>query len=388
MLATDDDAISVREGNTRFALGLYGKLRTGKGNLFFSPFSLSSALAMTAAGAKGETAREMGLALHLPQGDLAHAGFRSLNDSINGGKDEPARPYSLLTANALWAQKGDHFLPGFLKTARESYDAALNEVDFKGDCEAARKLINTWVEGKTRDRIKDLIGPSVLSPVTALVLVNAIYFKADWRDKFSESMTNLQDMFTKADGSKVPLAMMRQDEAKPYGYFDGGSFQMVELPYVGGSLAMDLILPKAAGGLPALEASLTVANLSRWIGKLSPQAVKVELPRFRLEESFELSRVLSDLGLERAFDASRADFSGMTGRRDLAISAVVHKAFVDVSEKGTEAAAATGVMMKATAIVARPQFVTFRADHPFLFLIRDLKSGSVLFLGRLVDPKV
>ncbi len=387
VLTSESDTNAVLSGNTRFALDLYGKLRTGSGNLFFSPFSLSSALAMTAAGAKGETSREMIQTLHLPEGESAHVGFRKLNESINGAENEPARPYTLLTSNALWSRKGDHFLAEFLTTARESYDAGLNEVDFRGDTERARKTINARVAEKTRDKIKELIGPSVLSPATALVLTNAIYFKADWRDTFPEYLTNKNDAFTKADGRATPVNMMRQSESKPYAYWDGGSFRMLQLPYLGGTLAMDILLPKTADGLPALEAMLTEAKLTEWTGKLTSQPVKVELPKFRLEESFELSHILKDLGMVRAFDGSTADFSGMTGNRELAISAVIHKAFVDVSEKGTEAAAATAVTMTRSAMVARPQFVTFRADHPFLFLIRDLRSGSVLFLGRLVEPK-
>ncbi len=381
------DSHAVTAGNTRFAVDLYRKLRAGSGNLFFSPFSLSAALGMTAVGAKGETARQMTESLHLPEGEAAHDGFRALNASINGSKGEAPRPYQLLTANALWAQKGDHFLPAFLKTAKEGYDAGLHEVDFTHDTEGARKTINTWVEEKTRDKIKELIGPSVLTPATALVLTNAIYFKADWRDPFSEGMTRKDDSFTKADGKKVPVVMMKQAAPKSYGYFDGGTFQMLELPYAGGTLAMDVVLPKEAGGLPAIEASLSEVKLSEWTGKLTPQSVQVELPKFRLEESFELSRVLVDLGMTLPFDASKADFSGMNGRKDLAISAVIHKAFVDVSEKGTEAAAATGMVMTRSSVMIRPKFVTFRADHPFLFLIRDLKTGSVLFLGRLVEPK-
>ena len=387
MLATESDTKGVLSGNTRFALDLYGKLRDGSGNLFFSPFSLSSALAMTAAGAKGETSREMIQTLHLPEGKSTHASFRKLNESINGAENEPARPYALLTANALWSQKGDHFLAEFLTTARDDYDAGLNEVDFRGDTEGARKTINAWVEEKTREKIKELIGQSVLKPATALVLTNAIYFKADWRDTFPESLTNKNDSFTKADGRTSPVTMMRQTGSKPYAYWDGGSFRMLELPYVGGSFAMDILLPKSADGLPALEAMLTESKLTEWTRKLTSQPVKVEMPKFRLEESFELSKILQDLGMVRAFDGSIADFSGMTGNRELAISAVIHKAFVDVSEKGTEAAAATAVTMFRSSVVARPQFVTFRADHPFLFLIRDLRNGSVLFLGRLVDPK-
>jgi serpin B len=377
---------AVVAGNTRFALDLYARLRDAQGNRFFSPYSISTALAMTAAGARGETARQMAATLHLPNDPAqAHAGFAALIARVNGAGLPQPRPDTLVTANALWLQSGEAFLPAFLEIVSTRYAASLNPLDFAADPEAARKTINAWVEVQTLDKIRDLIGPGVLDRKTSVVLTNAIYFKGAWQSPFREAQTRKDAPFHAPGGRDVPVPMMAQTGS--FGYLDGGSFQALELPYQGNGRAMVVLLPKTSDGLGALEASLTEANLAAWIKGLAPRRVSVELPRFKLSEGFELRDILVALGMADAFAPDRADFSGVTGRRDHSLSAVIHKAFVDVNEAGTEAAAATAVVMSRMSAAIMPDPISFRADHPFLALIRDRTTGSVLFLGRVLDPK-
>jgi serpin B len=387
-MATADlkETAPVVEGNTRFALDLYARVRGAPGNLFFSPYSISSALAMTYAGARGDTARQMAATLHLePRDDRLHAAFHVLIDHINGKDDRSPRPYQLDTANALWGDQGDTFLAEFLDLTRTNYGAGLRQVDFRHDPRAARATINTWVEQQTRDKIRDLIGPADVTSDTSLVLTNAIYFKGDWAQPFAPSMTDEKATFHAPGGRDVTVPLMRQTAA--FAYHDGGTFQLLELPYAGAALAMVVLLPNEVDGLSALEQSLSPAKLAAWLGATSRPRVDVALPRFTLTVPVRLAQVLRAMGMTRAFDAAQADFSGMNGRHNLSISEVIHKALVDVNEKGTEAAAATAVLMPRSLAVVRPKIVLFRADHPFLFLIRDRTTGSVLFLGRLVDPR-
>ncbi len=372
------DKAAVVKGNNEAALDLYGRLRKQEGNLFFSPFSISTALAMTYAGARGETADQMAdvLRFGLEQGRL-HPAFAALVEDLQAAKEK--KGYELSVANALWGQEGFEFLADFLGLVRESYGAGLNEVDFKGAAEEARKTINAWVEKQTRDKIKDLIKPGVLGALTRLVLTNAIYFKGDWASQFDPKRT-ADAPFTLAGGDKVNVPMMSQKAE--FGYMDGDGFQALELPYVGEELSMVVLLP-AAGGVKALEDRLTPENVAAWTKGLGKVELTVFLPKFKMTWQTELAPVLGAMGMGDAFSAARADFSGMTGRKDLFISNVIHKAFVEVNEEGTEAAAATAVVMKLTA-VARP--LVFRADHPFLFLIRDTRSGGILFMGRVMNP--
>ncbi|HZT83548.1 MAG TPA: serpin family protein [Gemmataceae bacterium] len=376
------DKAAVVKGDNEFALDLYAKLRAQEGNLFLSPASIATALAMTYGGARGETAEQMAKALHftLPP-DRLHPAFAALLKEINTPGKE--RGYQLSTANALWGQKGYHFLPGYLKLTRDNYGAGLNEVDFAGNTEGARKTINLWVEKETHDKIKDLIKPGMLDGMTRLVLTNAIYFKGDWVRKFKKERTREEPFFAPG-GKQVKTPLMH--ETSTFKYLDGGTFQALELPYKGRELSMVVLLPKKNDGLPDLEKQLTAARLNEWLGKLRPEEVNVTLPRFKMTAEFQLSSQLSALGMKRAF-SKQADFSGMNGGQEpLFISDVIHKAFVDVNEEGTEAAAATAVIVRATS--AQPHVPpTFRADHPFVFLIRDNRSGSLLFLGRLVNPQ-
>jgi serpin B len=372
-----DKATAVRDNNA-FAFALYAQLRERDGNLFFSPESISTALAMTYAGAKGQTAEEMASTLHFSLGqERLHPAMAALLHDLHA--DREAKGYQLHTANALWGQKGVPFLPEFLALVKDNYGAGLNEVDFRNATEQARQTINAWVEKQTNDKIKNLIAEGVLRPDTDLVLTNAIYFKGDWASPFKKERTHDAPFQVSAD-EKVTVPLMEQ--TAKFSYLDGDTFQALELPYAGQDLSMVVLLPKKADGLAALEQQLTEARVRGWLARLRPEEVRVALPRFKVESGFDLAKTLEAMGMKQAF-TPEADFSGMDGRRDLFISAVIHKAYADVNEEGTEAAAATAVLMTRAAARINP---IFRADHPFVFLIRDTRSGSVLFLGRVVNP--
>lgn len=373
-----DKKVVVR-GNNAFALDLYATLKDLDGNLFFSPYSISTALAMTYAGTRGNTQAQMARVFHfdLDQEDL-HPAFRVLINQLNAqGK---RRGYQLNIANALWGQKGYRFLKEFLDLTRTNYGAVLNEVDFTSEAarEVARRRINTWVEKQTKGKIKDLIKPGILNELTRLVLTNAIYFKGDWASQFEEEQTKLSPFTVRVD-KKIDVPMMCQ--SGDFKFMEEAGFQMLELPYVENELSMVVLLPKKMDGLAELEDSLTADNLKEWLGSLREQRVNVYLPKFKITSEFRLDKTLKSMGMTDAF-SPEADFSGMTGDTDLFISAVLHKAFVDVNEEGTEAAAATGVVME----MCVSPVLFFRADHPFIFLIRDTRSGSILFLGRLMNP--
>jgi serpin B len=380
--AKTDLATVVASDNT-FALDLYAHLAKEEGNLFLSPASISTALAMTYAGARGQTADEMARTLHftLDQQRLHPAFAGQLREWKAEGKK---RSYQLSVANALWGQKGFGFVPEFLNLTRTNYGAGLVEVNFAADPELARRTINEWVEQQTRQKIKDLLKPQMINSLTRLVLTNAIYFKGDWQAQFNKAATQDQDFHVSADTMvKVPL-MHRTGQ---YRYLDGGNFQALELPYAGKDLAMVVLLPRKPADLGNLEKVLSTVRLQEWLGKSGEQDVSVWLPRFKMTKELQLNQVLADMGMPTAFIDGKADFSGMSGSRPpLHISQVVHKAFVDVNEEGTEAAAATAVILSApTALPRRP--VSFRADHPFVFLIRDMHTGSILFMGRVNNPK-
>ena len=381
------ELLALGEANTRFAFDLYSHLKDAKGNLFFSPYSISTALAMTATGARGETLNEMTKTLQLPQDSAqVHPMFKELIDRINGAGSPESRPYQLKTANALWGQKGGDFLPEFLKLTQDNYGAGLREVDFKNAAEAARVTINDWVAQQTNDKIRDLIASGSLTPQTSLVLTNAIYFLGSWRDPFHESATRRDTPFHAPD-AETKVSMMAREGT--YAYAETPEFQAIEIPYSGGTLSMIVLLPRDNDGLPALEASLNdPAVLRKTLKSFKIVPVKLEFPKFKLTESMNLSKVLSAMGMPLAFDEAKADFSGMSTQLELYISEVIHKAFVDVNEKGTEAAAATAVVMMARAAIALPPAppISFKADHPFLFMIRDRDTDSPLFLGRVVDP--
>ncbi|MCY3017687.1 MAG: serpin family protein [Planctomycetota bacterium] len=375
----------IGEANNSFAADLYARLAAQPGNLFFSPNSIETALAMTCAGARGETAAQMAKVLHLPaKDDALHKHFGAFLKELNAdkGADGKPRSFQLSAANALWGQKGYAFLPEFLDLTKTCYGAGLSELDFRTNAEGARQTINAWVEKETKDKIKDLIAPGVLSSMTRLVLTNAVYFKGTWADQFQPAATKDQP-FLLGGAEQVDCPMMHRKGG--YGYKEGDGFMALQLPYQGGELSMIVLLPNAMDGLPKLEKDLTSANLAAWLRGFQHGDVAVTLPRFKVTAAFMLGDALQALGMSDAFTAAAADFSGMDGKRDFSISAVIHKAFVDVNEEGTEAAAATAVVMKGRAAPQQPK--VFRADHPFVFLIRHETSGAILFMGRLANPK-
>ena len=372
-------------GNNAFAFDLYQSLRSADGNLFYSPYSISLALAMTYGGARGETESQMAQALHfdLPQVDL-HAAFNRLDldlaqSSQAPEKDETQR-MQLNIANAVWAQQDYPFLVEYLDLLALNYGAGLNLADFVTQAEPARKEINDWVSDRTEERIKDILGPGALDALTRMVLVNAIYFKADWMDQFDPNDTE-DAPFYLLDGSDVTVDMMSNDVYAPY--LRGENFQAVELQYAGGTAAMDIIMPDA-GQFAAFEADLDWAMVESILAGMQSTDVQLQMPKFTFRSQFSLADTLAGMGMPSAFDPGSADFSGMDGSRDLYISSVIHQAFVAVDEEGTEAAAATIVVMTLSAMPMSEIQLTL--DHPFIFLIRDLSSGQILFAGRVLDP--
>lgn len=365
------------EGNNAFAFDLYRELKNDDGNIFFSPFSISTALAMTYAGAAGETAAEMADALYFPgDGGELHPSYGALLASLDRGS--AMEGYILAPANRLWGQTGYAFLPSFLDVTGTHYQAGFEALDFASGPEVCRLTINKWVEEKTAGTIEELLpqAPPVITAQTKLVLTNAIYFKGNWQTKFDTEETEERPFF-RADGSDVNVPMMYTKACFPRLFLDDAV--VLELPYQGRDLSMILVSPNDFGGLPAIEERLGAELLDDWIGRLEPDTIEVYLPRFKMESSFSLSGAMEALGMELAFTPA-ADFSGITGSPGLYISAILHKGFVEVNEEGSEAAAATAVVM--TDSFELP----FNGNHPFLFLIRDNLTGSVLFLGRVSDP--
>jgi serpin B len=374
----------VARGNTRFAFDLYGRLRKQDGNLFLSPASVSAALALVQAGTRGETAGELAGVLHLPNDPAAlRRGFAPLQRPAKAGPKPP--PFQLHTANALWCQKGFALNPEFVRLAQEGFGATAQEVDFAAAPDDARRIINAWVGEKTWHKVKDLLGPNAVDAESQVVLTNAVYFKAGWLREFRKDHTKEAPFHLSSGGKTVPVPLMRRRGS--YGYLDGGTFQALELPYAGGDVRMVVFLPRKADGLAKLEAELPAERVASWLAGLKPREVDVELPRFKVTARSELAPVLRSLGVQLAFDPDLADFSGLTSSQEpLAVSAVVHQAFVEVNEEGTEAAAATAVTKPRGLAGGGPEAVGFRADRPFLFLIRDGRTNNLLFLGRLTNP--
>ncbi|HSP14742.1 MAG TPA: serpin family protein [Thermoanaerobaculia bacterium] len=379
-VAASPDSASLIRGNTTFAVELY-RLQAGssRGNVFFSPYSISAAMALTDAGARGTTASEIEKALHFPfTGARLTAAWKAVQDDI--GRKRP--DVTLMTANALWAAKGVELHPEYLAFARRDFGAKLETVDFARP-EPARQRINAWISEATRQKIPELIGSGMLAPSTRLVLTNAIYMKAKWLSEFPPRGTNPNGRFHTPAGERKAAMMSTQDD---FNYARSGSVRILELPYLGSELSMLVVLPDAADGLSKLEKELTVEQLAQWEAELKPALVAVTFPRFKTDLSIQLSQSLRAMGIHEAFSA-KADFSGIA-KEPLLISDVIHQARIDVAEEGTEAAAATAVIMRATAAppMKQPKPEIFNADHPFLYLIRRTDTKSVLFIGRLVQP--
>ena len=377
------DIQALVENNNAFAFDLYRSLETEEGNLIYSPYSISLALAMTYAGARAETESQMAQVLHFLPQDQAHPAFNALDLQLaerGKAQSEEQTPLQLSIANAVWAEQTYPFLQNFLDTIASNYGAGIRLVDFINQYEAARKEINDWVSDQTKEKIKDLIPEGMLGPDTRMTLVNAIYFKADWLRPFDANSTH-DAPFHLLDNSEVMAPTMNQDTFLPYAKGDG--WQAIELAYQGETAAMDIIVPDQ-GRFKEVESTLDEQNVSAILKSLQPTSVMLAIPKFQFESKFGLRDQLMALGMEDAFDPDTADFSGMTEKKDLYISAVVHKAFVAVDEKGTEAAAATAVIMDTA--MAPILDVTLTIDRPFIFLIRDVPTGQILFVGRVLNP--
>ena len=392
--ATSEERAELVDGNSAFAFDLYHALReTSDGNLFYSPYSISLALAMTYGGARGETERQMADTLHylLPQ-DRLHTSFNTLDLNLASMADAPEEEgdrFTLNTVNAVWGQHDYEFLAPFLDVLAENYGAGVRPVDFKDKDarEESRLTINDWVADQTEDRIKDLIPKNAINEITVLVLTNAIYFKAAWNYPFDTSIGVRP--FHLLDGSEVDVPMMRQTER--LGYVKGDGYQLLDLPYDGLEISMTILLPDA-GTFRGFEQAMDAALFSRTLESIERDYIELTMPKFEFESEFSLSDPLKAMGMPNAFDRSASEFSGMDGRSCLAgdlpclvISNVVHKAFVLVDEEGTEAAAATGVITEKV-VSGRPDPIRIMVDRPFIFLIRDRATDAILFVGRVENP--
>jgi len=382
-ISTSEQALLV-EGNSAFAFELYQALKGEEGNLFYSPYSISLALAMTYTGARGETAEQMAATLKfMLEQERLHPAFNWLDAELakrgEGAEGKDGEGFRLNIVNAIWGQKDYEFLPDFLDVLAENYGAGLRILDFIMETEKSRLAINDWVSDQTEGRIEDLIPPGAIGALTRLVLTNAIYFNAAWEYPFDEKMT-ADGRFYLLDGGQVTVPMMKQTES--FGYTEGQGYQAVELLYDGGELSMVILLPED-GKFEAFEDGLQAEQVEDIISGLQLTEVTLTMPKFEFDSEFSLKDTLPEMGMPMAFSSS-ADFSGMNGNRELSISDVLHKAFVAVDEAGTEAAAATAVIMELTAAPEPPVEVTI--DRPFIFLIRDIETGAILFVGRVMNP--
>jgi serine protease inhibitor len=381
-----NDEVSLARSSNAFAFDLYRRLGPGgDGNRAISPASVSTALSMAWAGARGGTAMQMQSVLRFeapPDVVMQASGRLAL------ALQDPARGVVFRIANRMFGEKTCEFEPAYMDATRAAFGAALEPVDFKRAAEKSRLLINGWVEEKTEKRIRDLVPPGGVDKEARLVLVNAIYFLGDWAEPFEKESTRPAP-FTVSASQKKDVPTMHAVESFRFAARDAS--KAVELPYKGGQFSMLLVLPDADAGLPVLEATLTAERLEGIVKSLAPTRVHVSLPKFEVDPpgSLALGEVLAGLGMPDAFSPAQADFTAIANPPDprdrLFLSEVFHKAFVKVDEKGTEAAAATAaVMARAAAAMAPP--AEFKADHPFLFFIRDNATGMILFMGRVADP--
>ena len=379
--AEDADLKALVEGNNEFAFDLYAQLAKKEGNVFFSPYSISTALGMTYAGARGNTAKEMAKTLHFTlDNDRLHPAFGQLIRKVNG--PDKKRNYELTVANSLWGDRTNLTVnPKFLKITQDDYQAGLQLVDFAKDAEGARGTINGWVEDKTNKKIENLLPSGFIERNTRLVLVNAIYFKGEWATPFPKETTKQEDFTIPGiPPFKVPT-MNRTFETN---YMENDDFQLAEFMYKDNEVSMVVILPKMKDGLPDLEKKLSAKLVAQALATARPTYLKVSLPKVKMTESIRLEDDLIKLGIRDAFDV-RADFSGMTQSESLRIAGVVHKGFLNVDEMGTEAAAANAVKMALKG--GSPSPIPFHASHPFCLALRDNVTGGILFLGRAFDPR-
>jgi serpin B len=383
-VANDTESVpnSIVRANTDFALELYSRLAADQDNVAFAPYGVSSGLGLVCAGARGATEAAMLKTLCLESiGRVnADAAFGVLNRSFGASKNPRACEVHL--ANAVWAEKRFALLPDFVEVARGCYGAEATALDFTGEPAKARETINTWVSRKTKGKIAEILESSALDRSTRVVLTNALYFKGLWAFPFQKDQTR-STPFTLLSGEKKPVKMMTRTET--FAYMENDAIQAVSLPYAARDYAMVLLLPKDKKGLAQMEKGLDAEVLANTIRNLQPRPVELHVPRFRVRKAVDLSNTLAYMGMNDAFTPA-ADFSGMASGKELFISAVLHQTYVDVNETGTEAAAATATMLASKALQDTGKKVVFRADHPFLFLIREERTGTILFLGRLAKP--
>jgi serpin B len=397
----DDKPTVAPSTSADFATRLHQKLADADQNLIFSPFSIQVALAMCAAGANGETRDVLSDLIGAPRNvDEQNHQYAALLKSVKNGKD---KPFELVTANALWGHRGYRFQPEYKKTLANFYNGAFEEVDFVGQPAEAVKSINTWASDRTHARIKELVARADINQDTRLILTNAIYFKGKWEKQFKQADTKNEEWYGPSRKSKVPMMHLTDG----FLYYENSEFQALDVPYKGGQLSLLVVLPQKKDGLKGLEVKHMASHVAIASAPVSPpgpvlsegiyqeitdhlkheERVIVSLPRFKTEATFRLKPVLCSLGAGLAF-SNDADFTGIGDER-LKISEVIHKAFVEVNEEGTEAAAATAVEMTfctCPAHMSVPPAKIFNADHPFLFFIRDRNTNTVLFAGRVVDP--
>ena len=375
---------TVVDANNQFAFDLYSEYKLEKGNIFFSPYSISTALTMTYEGARGKTAEEMQAVLRIPKDDEKR---RLESAEIYNQINKSSGDYKLSTANALWAQKDYQFSEEYINNVEKYYGGKTTNLDFIKDTEKSRLTINNWVEDQTNDKIKNLIPKGAVNSLTRLVLTNAIYFKGTWVLQFDKKDTE-DENFKTASGQtiKVPTMKLTGDDAE-FNYAKADKVQILELPYDGEDLSMLLILPEK-DNLKNLEELINTKKLSEWRNALEKQRVDIYIPKFKFETKYFMVDTLNKMGMSNAFMPGVADFSGMGGTRNLYISDIIHQAFVEVNEEGTEAAAATAVIMGTwgSARGEKPVIPVFRADHPFIFIIQQKETGNILFMGRVNNP--
>ncbi|MBW6479097.1 MAG: serpin family protein [Bacteroidales bacterium] len=369
--------------NNKFAFDIFNAINPSHDeNLVISPFSISTALAMTYAGADGNTAMQMARTLYF---DIDQESFhKSFSQWMNTILEKGEAKKQLQIANSLWPQEDYPFLDEFMDLMREYYGSGFYKVNYKGDREQIRQQINAWVEKHTNDLIKDLIQPGVLTDDTRLVLVNAIYFLSNWKIAFDENATHPGVFYISRERTaNVPFMYMKDDLR----YTKTDNFQALELEYEGGDFSMLVVLPAENGDLNGFIKDFDALSFAQTIEKLEKQEVQVYLPSFKIRSKFDLEKLLASMGMPDAF-SNRADFSKMTPLNDLKIDKVIHEAFIDVNEEGTEAAASTAVVIIRKSAIVDPPANIFRADRPFFYLIRENSSNSILFMGKVVNPAV
>ncbi|MAH43302.1 proteinase IV [archaeon] len=380
--ATSEGVKAVVNSNNQFTSDLYSKLlETEEGNIFFSPYSITSAFAMTYEGARGTTAEEIKQVFYFPDEEIVlRSSYARLFNLIN----KPDKSYQLSTANALWAQEDYPFLEEYLSIIENYYGGETTNLDIEGDIEGSRQTINKWVEDQTYNKIKDLIPKGILKPTTRLVLTNAIYFKGTWLNQFDPKNTREMNFYVSDTETVTANMMYLVPKENKFNYAETDNLQLLELPYEGEEISMMVILPKT-GKMPLVESNFTSDNLELWKNSMTDQKVTIYLPKFKFKTNYFMVPTFKDMGMVSAFRAPPADFSGLDGTKTLKIQEIIHQAFVEVNEEGTEAAAATAVVIGKESASINP---IFKADRPFIFIIQEKSTGAILFLGKVMDPTV